>query len=527
MNKLQTYTTPRNIFVLAVLTCVTVVIIFLSLYAKASAATEGINEGPNCRYGVASFNTSDNPYINQVNAGWAVNFSANAMRTLPTDVEYVPIIRIRQTKVNGNRINAYHFVSPSSFTNLGNLVDANPGKLWLVGNEVDRHSVQDDLMPDVYATAYHDIYEFIKGRDPSAQVAISGLVQVTPGRLQYLDIVWDTYLEKYGTPIPVDVWNFHVYILPEIRDDGTDSAAAVALGTDPSIAKLDSLITPSGPFYDCNRHDVYCLAEHDDMGIFAEQVVAMRQWMKDHGQQNKPLVLSEYSLLYSYDQEGDNDPSTCFVRDEKGQCFTPARVNQFMNNSFAYLENTKSASLGYPPDDNRLVQQWLWYAMNDAQLFTPNKLVEYAPGTTNPTGLTAMGANFRNHVTNIAGTVNMVPINASNKVVFGTTSTPISVEILNNGNTLNKTDYTVTFYSDASLSTPIGNTVITENLYGCARPTQTAQVTWNGLTPGIHRFWAKVDNNNNIGESNEGDNVISGLVMVDPPHQIFLPTIQR
>mgnify|MGYP002713052197 CR=1 FL=1 len=537
MEQLFTYSQKKIVILFLGFILLLSLTITISLYANAPNETAGINEGPNCRYGVATFHETDNPYIDQLNAGWAVNFKGDAIRNLPSDVEYVPIIRITQKRVNGNRVDDYTLWSPNSFPALGNLIDANPGKLWLVGNEIDRHTAQDDIMPDVYAKAYHEIYEFIKGRDPSAQVAISALVQVTPGRLQYLDIVWDSYLAKYGTPMPVDVWNFHVYVLPERRIDGTDSAAAVALGTDPSLAKLESFIPPNGPFLDCARDDVYCVAEHDDMTIFVEQIIAMRQWMKDHGQQHKPLILSEFSTLYPYSQEGDSDPNTCFTKDENGNCFTPARVNQFMNSTFAYLENTKIASLGYPYDDNKLVQQWLWFAMNQNYIdpiyppneISSNKLVDYALNTTMPTNLTAMGNNFRNHVTNIPAQINLVPLNASNKVVFGTTSTPISVDILNNGNTTNKTHYNVTFYSDASLSlgSSIGTAVITEDLLGCARPTQKAEVTWNGLTPGIHQFWAKVDNNNNVGESNESDNVISGYVFVDPPEQVYLPTIQR
>lgn len=56
------------------------------------------------------------------------------------------------------------------------------------------------------------------------------------------------------------------------------------------------------------------------MIVFDEQIRDMRQWMKDHGQQDKPLLLTEFSVLYPYIQ----DPGgTCFVQDEYGQCFTP------------------------------------------------------------------------------------------------------------------------------------------------------------------------------------------------------------
>ncbi len=46
---------------------------------------------------------------------------------------------------------------------LGPIILANPGGIWLVGNEPDvANSVQDHMLPDTYARAYHDVYHFIK-----------------------------------------------------------------------------------------------------------------------------------------------------------------------------------------------------------------------------------------------------------------------------------------------------------------------------------------------------------------------------
>ncbi len=65
---------------------------------------------------------------------------------------------------------------------LGNLVRAMPGSIWIVGNEPDRgpspgscsQGAQGDTFPEVYARAYHDVYAFIKQRDPSARIANAG-----------------------------------------------------------------------------------------------------------------------------------------------------------------------------------------------------------------------------------------------------------------------------------------------------------------------------------------------------------------
>lgn len=132
----------------------------------------------------------------------------------------------------------------------------------------------------------HDVYQFIKQRDPSAQLGIAGLVQISPGPTACLDLVWAAYRNQYGTTMPVDVWNFHAYIFPEKNADGTTSFAAIALGTNTELAWVSS----GGNAALCSTEDVVCIAEHDDIALFAEQVRNMRQWMRNHGQQNKPLI---------------------------------------------------------------------------------------------------------------------------------------------------------------------------------------------------------------------------------------------
>ena len=51
----------------------------------------------------------------------------------------------------------------------------------MIGNEPDVRW-QDNVTPERYAEIYHDIYTFIKERDPGAQVVIGGVAQSTPLR---------------------------------------------------------------------------------------------------------------------------------------------------------------------------------------------------------------------------------------------------------------------------------------------------------------------------------------------------------
>src|SRR5690606_13392593 len=90
------------------------------------------------------------------------------------------------------------------------------GLTWLIGNEPDVRW-QDNTPPEIYAVAYHRAYSAIKEGDPTAQVAIGGVSQITPLRLEYLTRRWDFYRSLYGTAIPVDVWTMHAFVLREER----------------------------------------------------------------------------------------------------------------------------------------------------------------------------------------------------------------------------------------------------------------------------------------------------------------------
>ena len=71
--------------------------------------------------------------------------------------------------------------------------------------------------------------------------------------------------------------------------------------------------------------------------------------MKARGQQDKPLIVSQYGVLYSHIDEAD----------------TAQEVQGFMIPTFDYFLNAKDCSLGYAADQCRLVQCWNWYSFND------------------------------------------------------------------------------------------------------------------------------------------------------------------
>jgi hypothetical protein len=253
--------------------------------------------------------------------GWYLDWKAAEGRFQSTEVEYVPMIRLKGGEA-----------SPSGQVLL-TIVDALPGALWLIGNEPDVEW-QDNSTPAEYAEAYHDLYHLLKDRDPTCQVAIGGVTQPTPLRLRYLDAILSIYLERFGEPMPIDVWNVHNFILREERD-------AWGVGIPPGF------VEDAGTLRE--------IADHDDLAIFEEQLVAFRKWMADKGFQDKPLIVSEYGIL----MPGDYG-------------FPPRKVERFMLDTFQLFTELADPDLGYPADDYRLVQRWCWYSLADDFYATGN-----------------------------------------------------------------------------------------------------------------------------------------------------------
>ncbi|MCL4831508.1 MAG: glycoside hydrolase family protein [Caldilineaceae bacterium] len=249
--------------------------------------------------------------------GWYLNWSTNPFTTSPAEaaalgMEFTPMLRLGKDGLHPGLAAIYR------------QAQAQPGMVWLVGNEPDVRW-QDDATPAEYACQYYRAWRTIKLADPSAQVAIGGISQVTPLRLRYLDAVLASYQQQFGASMPVDIWNIHAFVLREQAGEwGVDLPPGFADATD-------------GLAWD--------VEDHDDLGLVEEQVRRMRLWMAERGERAKPLYITEYGIL---------------IPEEFG--FTPSRVINFMIGSFDLLDSLTDESLGYPLDGNRLVQRWLWFS---------------------------------------------------------------------------------------------------------------------------------------------------------------------
>ena len=270
--------------------------------------------------------------VAQLHAGWYSNWMTGLDPAHPDGLTYVQLIRFHAGADSHDP--AQVTVNPSQEV-IAQIAATHPGSLWLMSNEPDSFYQGDPILPEVYAVVYHDFYTYIKDLDPTALVANGGIVQSTPCRLEYLDIVWDTYQQTYDEPMPVDVWNIHAFILREVYNSW---GASTPPGVDPSCG-ID-----------------YPICDGDNVDVLRNHLIAMRQWMKDKGEQNKPLIITEYGVLW---------PG--WFADEDGRTFPPARVSHFMTQTFDLFLNETYPDIGYPEDDYRLVQTWAWYSLSDDQ----------------------------------------------------------------------------------------------------------------------------------------------------------------
>lgn len=307
------------------------------------------------RLGYCATSLPVNRYVDvgKLRAGWYLSFGVRSAPARPLGMEHVQVIRIHQLtdcwpQRTRDRVSCpysnypnydYVILSPSSPSGdkegskaeIARIARESPGTLWVIGNEMDRRDFdgggQDEMLPEYYAVVYHDLYSLIKAADPTAKVAIGGIIQSTPSRINYLDKIWGSYWSRYGTEMPVDVWNVHNFIFKEACDD---------YGADVPPGWSDCY----GVIYDDHKHN--------DMYIFTTQIQIFRQWMKDHGQQQKPLIVSEYGIVYRH--AGMEHLSL---------------VQTFMTQTFDYFMNAKDCNLGYAADECRLVQRWAWYSLDD------------------------------------------------------------------------------------------------------------------------------------------------------------------
>jgi hypothetical protein len=419
------------------------------------------------RFGLGSSTPRFAEYpVNDLRLGWYWNWGAAEQPPRPGGIAYVQTIRLRD---NGN---GSATPSPGG-AKLASIVAANPGAIWLIGNEPDCIN-QDSLMPAVYARAYHEVYGTIKSLDPTAQIAAGQIVQPTPVRLAWLDLVLATYRDMYGTDLPVDLWAIHAYILNERpHENGAELPPGI---TDTSQA----LVIPWG--------ENYLTA---DVETFKGFVRAFRTWMTANGYRDVPLIITEFGVLIPEDVLARNSQA---VGPSEGR----QMILSFMEESFSFLQHAADSSTGLPHDGNRLVQAWAWYSHSDwsfgGPLFYDDSL-----------GITVYGQRFKELTWGLTARPNLTPVSLEVLPAQGGSPAALTARLANNGTSTPPGRVRVRFYagSPSSPGEQIGTDQWIDTMYGIAT-VHTASVEWPGGDA-----YVVIDPLNEISELNETDNALS------------------
>ncbi|MFQ5610864.1 MAG: DUF11 domain-containing protein [Anaerolineae bacterium] len=483
--------------------------VVLALYLLAGLVPPARAQGPepfaNCRLGVGGVEPDVLGYdLEPLNLGLYLDWWVRDPTPpgLPPGVDYIYTVHVHQDKVGSVWWGPGPYVDPPSYTvapnlaTVANIAANHPGSLWRVGNEIERRDWsngdgtwggQNEITPELYATAFHEVQQAIRAADPTARIAIGSVIEATPLRLAYLDRVWDSYLNQYGYSMgqDIDVWIVHGFTLREVRDSW---GAEIPAGLDDT----------SGFLYGASTSEV--LAAHLNLAYFRQFTEAMRAWMAAKGERNKPLINTEYGVLY---------------RQLGGIQVTPQQVNDYLTASFDYLLTATDDQTGFPADENRLVQGWVWYSLQDG--YWNGNLFDSTTKT-----LTSAGTTWQGYVSDLAPRQNLLAINlrASPNPAFAWTGNPISVtlkaDIANSGNSQTTTgnNLRVSFWDGPPGdpgSSQIGSTQTLNDLPGCGRFTPV-EVTWPNLTGGDHTWYVQIEPVAN--ETNPDDNTASSLVSV-------------
>jgi hypothetical protein len=142
------------------------------------------------------------------------------------------------------------------------------------------------------------------------------------------------YRREYGDAMPVDVWTVHGAL---VREEPDQWGVGIPPGMDGQPGELLEV------------------QDNDRLDLFQQHLADFRVWMRDRGYRDRPLVVTEFSILMPF--------SYGF--------YTP-RVGAFMTGAFDWMLTATSPETGYPADGNRLVQRWAWYAIAAADYPTGN-----------------------------------------------------------------------------------------------------------------------------------------------------------
>jgi hypothetical protein len=293
-------------------------------------------------FGISS-STDPEYWAEKLGSGWYIDWSVRT-ESQSIGLDHWQMIRVHEDCI------------VPSIDEIESAAARHPGQVWIIGNEPDV-IWQDNVTAARYAAVYHDLYKIIKLFDQTAMIAVGGVSQATPLRLQYLDRVLQSYQALYHDPMPVDWWTVHGYVLREEKDSW-------GVGIPPGM--------------DVNQGDLHEIIDHGRIDLFEAQLFSFRQWMADHGYQGTPLALTEFGILMPASYGFPSDV-----------------VASYLEQTFTWLFQVQDESIGYPEDGYHLVQKWAWFSISDPT-YSSSNLGDLASGE-----LTLVGERFRDTVSSI------------------------------------------------------------------------------------------------------------------------------
>jgi hypothetical protein len=463
----------------------------------------------------------DDYAVDKIRAAWYLDYQFRERPLFPEGMAYLQMLKLSNwmpytvdeqiVKERGRVLQAVTYTYDWQ-SHLGPIIDANPGMAWIIGNEPDRAG-QDGREAWIYAINYHDAYFFIKQRDPSATVIVAAMVQATPVRMRYLDLVLSEYQRLYSRRMPIEYWNIHGFILREEIGNWGASIPPAPKG------ERETVWAPEGVLYE--------VEDHGDIEIFKSQVIAFRQWMAQRGYRDTPLMVSEYGILL---------PDLFQFKD--GRKYDNAFVREYMLASFDFLLNTKDENIGFPLDDNRLVQTWSWYSLNeypynaDTGIGFNGNLFDHDSAALTPLGADFGGyaGQFYQEYTEVqALNVTLAP------PIITTPGKPftltVDVTVVNRGNLPAQKVGVRLWRGDPTAGGQLIDEGAVEDVLA-VRCSEQLQVQFNwpsgGLTPGLYDFWVEIYYENDDTEYDTGNNMIRRQFLVGDGSgagPIFLPLV--
>jgi hypothetical protein len=263
--------------------------------------------------------------LEPLGVGWVMTWGAALSPPVPSNVAFAQTVRVK-----------YGMLSrpPQELTVIA---AANPGSLWLIGNEPDV-KWQDNVEPEAYARLYHEAYVAIKEGDPTAVVAAGGITQPSPLRLRYLERVLASYREAHDERLPAQAWQIHNYMLREERG---------------------SWGVEIPPGFEEDQGLLYGIDDSGNLEAFRAQIYTFRTWMAAQGYGDLPLIVSEFGIAMPEDYG-----------------YPPERVAEFLLETTRFFATTAVPGLGDPNDGGRLVQRWCWFSLADP-LYPTGNLIDF------------------------------------------------------------------------------------------------------------------------------------------------------